>query len=106
MQLQSLSMIRISTTKNKTVEIVTLLNSKNSYCRLGWVAGADQMNQNQWIRAEFNELFKISAIQTQGRAFKREIHFTKSYKVSYSKDGVKWNVYSDMHGSEKVDLLF
>ena len=72
---------------------------------MGWVAGPDQMNQNQWIRAEFNEPFKISAIQTQGRAFKREIHFTKSYKVSYSIDGIKWNVYSDMHGSEKVYLL-
>ena len=63
------------------------------------------MNKNQWIRAEFSEPFKVSAIQTQGRAFKREAHFTKSYKISYSYDGAQWVVYKDENGSEKVYIL-
>ena len=60
------------------------------------------MNQNQWIRAEFTKPFKITAIQTQGRAFNRESHYTKSYKISYSLDEIEWTVYENTDGSEKV----
>ena len=68
------------------------------------MAGPDQMNSKQWIRAEFDQPFKITGIQTQGRAFKKEIHFTKSYKISYSDDGTKWSAYKNNDGSEKVFL--
>ena len=78
--------------------------------RFGWVAGPNQMNQNQWIRADFIKPFKITAIQTQGRAFSRESHYTKSYKISYSFDEIQWTVYKNTDGSEKVyvfiDYLF
>ena len=66
--------------------------------RLGWVAGRN--DNDRWIQVEFSKPLKLTAIQTQQRAY--QDHRTTMYKISYSKDGSSWSVYTNEYGSEKV----
>ena len=59
-------------------------------------------NLNQWIQAEFATPFKISAIQTQGRHGHNQ--WVKSFKLSFSNDGVNWSDATDNDGAEMVKI--
>ena len=70
--------------------------------RKGWLAGQGLQNINQWIQVEFSKPLKVTAIQTQQRAYRE--HRTTQYKISYSNDGATWTVYKNGDGSEKVSF--
>ena len=59
-------------------------------------------NLNQWIQAEFATPFKISAIQTQGRHGHNQ--WVKSFKLSFSNDGVNWSDATDNDGAQMVKI--
>ena len=63
-------------------------------------------DDNQWIQIEFDKLFKITGIRTQGRNAENNSWIT-SYRVSHSRDGLHWNTYRINNGTEKVnDFVF
>ena len=76
--------------------------------------GNNKSNDNHWIQAAFDYPFKITAIRTQGESgwtakfdgsskqVAEDGLYVKSYKISYSNDGVSWEVYKNEDGTEKV----
>ena len=64
----------------------------------GWSAGAN--NINQWIQAELETDFKITAVQTQGR--QDYIQWVEEFRIMYSNDGKRWNSYKNSDGKVQV----
>ena len=55
----------------------------------GWCAGANDVNQ--WFQVDFGNYTKIQRISTQGR--QESSQWVKSYRLSYSHDGVFFKDY-------------
>ena len=91
--------------------------------RGGWVA--DPLDTTPWIQARFDTIFKIVAIQTQGRNGKyritgelsvgrsfqseeRQPEYVKRYKIGHSlytwpkMENREWVIYKNDDGSERV----
>ena len=49
---------------------------------------------NDYIQVDMGLLRSVCAVATQG---KKNGSFTKSYKLSFSTDGVKWMTYQEQH---------
>lgn len=53
-----------------------------------------------WLQIDFRQKMAVAKVATQGRPGKGHLWVT-SYKISYSKDEVVWNVFKE-NGQEKV----
>ncbi|XP_078346313.1 uncharacterized protein LOC144631689 isoform X2 [Oculina patagonica] len=63
-----------------------------------WAAGAN--NVNQWFQVDFGSWTKVSAVATQGRQDANQ--WVKSYSLSFSYDGVFWEVVNNEQGLKQV----
>ena len=68
--------------------------------RGSWAANTKDLCQ--YIQARFDQVMKITAIQTQGR--NTIAQWVTKYKVSHSLDGKKWTTYKREGGEDKVTL--
>ena len=59
--------------------------------RGSWAAATQ--DTNQWIGVEFDTAFEIQAIQTQSQFNNHQR--VKTYKITYSLDGVIWSTYKN-----------
>ena len=64
---------------------------------VAWCAGVN--NASQWLRVDLSEVFKITALATQGLESSQE--FVKSFILAYSMNGVSW-ISSKKNGAIKV----
>ena len=74
--------------------------------RGAWTSRVDDLDQ--WIQAELSDGFNVTAIQTQGKNDNSVNggQWVMTYKLSFSNDGLKWDVYTKDDGSEMVRNLF
>ena len=63
-----------------------------------WAAGAN--NKEQYFQVDFGGWTQITAVATQGRQDSNQ--WVKSYSLSFSYDGVFWEVVNNEHGSKQV----
>ena len=77
-------------------------------CVEAWAAGKNKY-QDQWIQADLRTMHRIISVTTQGRSARKQ--WVKSYYVSYSQDGIRWNTIStrfvanDDQNTKKTNLL-
>ncbi|KAI3372499.1 hypothetical protein L3Q82_022978, partial [Scortum barcoo] len=66
-----------------------------------WTAG--HSDQSQWLQVDLLVPTKVTGIITQGAKDFGHVQFVGSYKVAYSNDGERWNIYQDeKQGKDKV----
>uniref|UniRef100_A0A1A8S5I8 EGF-like repeats and discoidin I-like domains 3b n=2 Tax=Nothobranchius rachovii TaxID=451742 RepID=A0A1A8S5I8_9TELE len=66
-----------------------------------WTAG--HSDQSQWLQVDLLVPTKVTGVITQGAKDFGHVQFVGSYKVAYSNDGERWNVYQDQkQGKDKV----
>uniref|UniRef100_A0A8C7WZW1 EGF-like repeats and discoidin I-like domains 3a n=1 Tax=Oryzias sinensis TaxID=183150 RepID=A0A8C7WZW1_9TELE len=66
-----------------------------------WTAG--HSDQSQWLQVDLLVPTKVTGIITQGAKDFGHVQFVGSYKIAYSNDGERWNVYQDeKQGKDKV----
>ena len=63
-----------------------------------WAAGAN--NLNQWFKVDMGGWTQISAVATQGRQDSNQ--WVESFSLSFSYDGVFWEIVNNEHGSKQV----
>ena len=74
-----------------------------------WVARVS--NQDQWIQADLQTTHRIISVTTQGRSYPRYRQWVKSYYVSYSQVGTRWETISTLfeanedRDTKKTNLL-
>ena len=61
--------------------------------RYGWEARWD--NQKQWIKVDLYSYVKVTRVATQGSAGVFGPGWVTKFKISYSRDGVTWQMYKE-----------
>ena len=94
--------------KDSQIQTSSVLRNRTSYgwqARLnqniptwgGWCpdisGGSDQKMYDQYIQIDLVNMTKVTGIATQGRGHSGGREYPKDYKISYSKDGEKWNFF-------------
>ena len=64
-----------------------------------------EKNYDQYIQIDLLNLTKITGIATQGRQHSNGREYAKDYKISYKKDGGKWDYYQEKNQIDKVNLI-
>ena len=52
-------------------------------------------NTGQWLQIDLGYLHVVTGVATQGRNSTLEHMWVKTYQLSFSKDGKKWEVYKE-----------
>ena len=76
----------------------TQRNDDGNDGRAGWAV--DENTVGEYIQADFGQLQRIQAIDTQGSADRNE--WVTSYKFAYSTDGVAYDYVRNDDGSDRV----
>ena len=76
----------------------TQRNDDGNDGRSGWAV--DENTVGEYIQADFGQLQRIQAIDTQGSADRNE--WVTSYKFAYSTDGVAYDYVRNADGSDRV----
>ena len=64
-----------------------------------------EKNYDQYIQIDLLNLTKITGIATQGRQHSNGREYAEDYKISYKKDGGKWDYYREKNQIVKVNLI-
>ena len=59
----------------------------------GWAAARN--NRHQWLQVDLGGYTKVTRVATQGGGGYRCSGRVKTFKIRYSSDGVKWQVYKE-----------
>ena len=62
----------------------------------------NEKNYDQYIMIDLLNLTKITGIATQGRQFQNGSEWVKDYELSYSRDGTRWEFYTEQVNPVKV----
>jgi hypothetical protein len=60
-----------------------------------------QRNRHQWLQVDLGDIITIKGIATQGS--RRYNYWAKSYRVSYSNDGIGWRWFRNAKRGVKVN---
>ena len=64
-----------------------------------------EKNYDQYIQIDLLHLTNITGIATQGRQHGKGTEYVRDYKISYKKDGGKWDFYQEKNQIVKVNLI-
>lgn len=68
----------------------------------GWCAQTND-SDNDWLEVSLGDFYNICRVDTQGDAF--GFAWTTAFKLNYSINGIRWNVYKKDNGTQMVRLF-
>ena len=68
----------------------------------GWCAETND-SENDWLEVSLGDFYNICRVDTQGDAY--GFAWTTAFKLNYSIDGIRWNVYKKDNGTQMVRLF-
>ena len=88
---------------NHGPERARLNGVKSGNLKGAWSAASDSLDEQQWIRVDFNGASKtVSGILIQGR--QDGAQWVTEYMVQYRRDGAKWVYVKDGDGLDAVSV--
>ena len=68
------------------------LRNQNGNC--AWLPANTADRNSSWLQIDLGNLTRVSAVATQGSCSGDQ--WTKSYVITYSKNGVDWKTYEEL----------
>ena len=105
-QIQTSSVLKNRTTHGWQARLNRNVRKWGGWC-LDNSGGSHQKMYDQYIQIDLVNITKVTGIATQGRSEHlggRE--YPRDYKISYSKDGEKWNFFRGKDEAVKVNRIW
>ena len=96
-KISDVAMTSSSILDNSSFPHYARLRNQNGKC--AWIPAKTADRNSSWLQIDLGDVTNVSAVATQGSCSGDQ--WTKSYVITYSKDGVDWKTYEEL-GTIKV----